>query len=754
MLLLILIFLLLLFSLCSAQEKVQLRLVNWAGTDEIAIEERTVEAFERQHPDIDVLYEPNPGRQYEPKILTGLAADSPPDVFLLDSKLILTFTNKKVLLDLMPYVSKLQIDTSQWFPNVLNIARKGSALYAFPKGFTPLMIYYNKKLFRDAGIPYPTSDWTWDDYLRIAKMLTKDIDDDRVPDVYGTTFSNYYYNWIPWIWSAGGDVVSADGMKASGFLNSTKTEEVLQFLINLRIDYKVAPNVGTWVQESKTCALSALFANGKIAMNIDGHWRMPKYVKYMQEGLLDIGVAAFPKHPNGEKVNVMYQSGWCVPVNTKHPEKAVLLASFMAGEIACRIRSVGRLEIPANIKVAEEAVANDPTGMEKVFLDEVPYCRQPWGSIIERFSEIEWIFQDAVDEVMVNNKPMHETMTQYAKRADKALADIRSHEKFEFKPIKEHSEILYFLIAVGMITFFSSLFLYLRSKRKERKIMRTALSFLAPSLLHLVVFIFTPIVFAAYLSTHRWDIVVPDKPFIGIDNFSELFTDSTFWGALKNTFIYSLNVPIAMTISLIIALLLHRGLKGIGVLRTLYFLPSVTSFVAVALVWIWIYHPSFGAANFILSSVGLPPLQWLNSAQTAMISIMIFGIWLSLGYQIVIFLAGLQGIPEVLYEAALIDGANDWQKLKRITLPLLKPTTFFILVTSLIASFQVFTTVYIMTAGGPVRSTDVVVYHIYQSAWEQLRMGYAAAMSWVLFILIMIATWIQFKLMGKEVEYG
>jgi multiple sugar transport system permease protein len=136
-----------------------------------------------------------------------------------------------------------------------------------------------------------------------------------------------------------------------------------------------------------------------------------------------------------------------------------------------------------------------------------------------------------------------------------------------------------------------------------------------------------------------------------------------------------------------------------------------------------------------------------------MVSLIIFSIWLGLGYQMVIFLAGLQGIPEDLYEAARIDGTTNWQRFWHITLPLLKPTTFFILVTTFISSFQVFTSVYVMTAGGPVQSTDVIVYHIYKGAWEQLRMGYAAAMSWVLFIIIMIATWIQFKLLGKEVDY-
>ncbi|MBI3765191.1 MAG: extracellular solute-binding protein [Ignavibacteriales bacterium] len=737
-----------------AQQKVTVRLVDWADLDEMPVDVEAVEAFKKIHPEIDVLYEPNPGRQYEEKILTGMVADDPPDVFLLDSKLIPTFTNKKVLLDLTPFIASLQIDTSQWFPNVLNIARRGAALYAFPKGFTPLMIYFNKRLFRDAHISFPSSEWTWNDYLHIAQSLTRDIDGDGTPDHYGTAFTNYYFYWIPWIWTGGGDVVDPDGRRASGYLNSPKTEAALQFAIDLRRRHGVAPDVGSWIQAEKTGANYALFANGKIAMIVDGHWRMPKFVKYIREGTLDIGVAPLPRLPGGRKVNVLYESGWCVPVNSKHPREAVLLAAFMSGEVSCRIRSVGRLEIPANINVAEESVAGDTSGMEKVFVDEIPYCRQPWGSIIERFSEIEWTLQDAVDEVMLNGKPMHETMTTYAARVDQELESIRSHEKFDFRPIKEHSEILHLLLGVIAMVGIGCFLFYFTARKQEKGIVPTALTFIAPSLLHLTIFILTPIAFAAYLSVHQWDLVVPDQPFVGMANFNEMFGDPTFWNALKNTLVYSLNVPIGMTVALVVALMMHQRLKGVGFLRTLYFLPSVTSFVAIALVWMWIYHPSFGAANFILRVGGLPPMQWLNSVQTSMFAIIIFSVWLALGYQMVIFLAGLQSIPEELYDAARIDGASGWQRFRHITLPLLKPTTFFIFVTSLIGSFQVFTSIYVMTAGGPVRSTDVIVYHIYQTAWEQLRMGYASAMSWVLFVIIMIATWIQFKFMGEEIEYG
>jgi ABC-type sugar transport system permease subunit/ABC-type glycerol-3-phosphate transport system substrate-binding protein len=736
-----------------AQESVTLRFVDWAGTDEIQIDQQTVAAFEQLYPSIKVLYEPNPGHQYEEKILAGLAADEPPDVFLLDSKLIPTFTNKNILLDLRQYLPQLRIDTLQWFQNVMQIGRRGSGLYAFPKGFTPLVVYFNKRLFDQARIEYPKNDWTWDDYSRAARSLTIDMNGDGTPEQYGTSFSNHYYDWIPWIWSAGGDVVDPSGRRASGFLNAPVTESVLQLLIDQRITQHVAPDIGTWIQEEKMGALSASFTDGKVAMIIDGHWRMPKFLRYIRDGKIDIGVAPFPKNLSGFKQNVMYESGWCVPVNSKHPREAALLASFMAGETACRIRASGYLELPANKKAATELIERDSTGMERIFLNEVPYCRQPWGSVIERFSEIEWTLQDAVDEVMINGKPLHETMTRYAARIDEQLERIRQTEQSEFRPIKEHSEIFSFLLAVTAGTFGAMFLLYLRAKKRERRVVGTALSFLGPSMLHLVVFIFTPIVFSAYLSVHRWDIVVPDKPFVGTDNFTEMFCDPAFWNALKNTALYSLNVPLGMVISLCVALMMHKRMRAVGFLRTLYFLPSVTSFVAIALVWLWIYHPTFGALNFVLGIFGIPPSQWLSSTQTAMISLIIFSVWLGIGYQMVIFLAGLQGIPEELYEASRIDGANGWQRFRRITLPLLKPTTFFILVTSLIGSFQVFTSVYVMTGGGPVKSTDVVVYHIYQAAWEQLRMGYAAAMSWVLFVIVMIATWVQFKFIGKEVDY-
>jgi len=744
-------------SFIYAQDKIVLRVSNWADEKEARLDQIVINEYMRLHPNVGVRFEPNPTSTYSEKILTAVAAGAPPDVFLLDAPMIPSFVNKGILLDLIPYTKQLNIDLNQFFPSVLDINMRhtpagDSQLYAFPKDFTPLVMYYNKRLFREEGIPYPRDGWTWDDFLRLAQRFTKDLDGDGKPDQFGTAVLNHYYRWIVWIWLAGGDVVSPDGTRATGYFNSPETERALQFVADLRTKYKVVP-LGEALREKSTTE-EGLFYTGKIAMMPSGHWWLVKLRRYMDKGELDIGVAPFPRLPGGKKVTVMYESGWCVPAQTAHPKEAVELAAFLSGAYADSIRVGLGLAIAGVKSVAEWQVRADTFGVEQVFVDEVPYCRMPWGTKIERFSEVERLTEDAMGEVMYGGKEIHSVFTEYAERIDKQLENIRANLTYKFEPLKGSTEILGFLFGVAGVSILIALSGFIITRRKQRIELIKGYSFLSLSFFHLIVFVFTPLVFAFYLAFHRWDIIVPQKPFVGLDNFIEMVGDRFFWNALKNTLLYSVNVPIGMAISLLVAVMMNQKLRGVNLLRTLYFLPSVSSFVAIALVWEWLYHPQFGLANFLLGIFGIPPQPWLSSPQTALMSVMMMSIWMGIGYQMVIFLAGLQGIPDTLYEAAVIDGANPWQRFWRITLPLLKPTTFFVLVTSLIGSFQVFTSIYVLTSGGPMRSTDVVVYHIYQSAWENLRMGYAAAMSWLLFVIILIATWIQFKLIGRGVDYG
>jgi ABC-type sugar transport system permease subunit len=311
---------------------------------------------------------------------------------------------------------------------------------------------------------------------------------------------------------------------------------------------------------------------------------------------------------------------------------------------------------------------------------------------------------------------------------------------------------LYALLAVGTLIYWS-LAVAARSRLGLREAV-TAWAFVSPSLVLLLIFSAGPLLFAFYLSFHEWNLLEPAKPFVGLRHYLELAVDRLFWNAAKNTAIYSLYVPATMIVALGVALLLNRSTRSVALLRAVFFLPYVTSFVAISIVWQWMYDPDFGLFNWVLGLAGLGPFPWLNSPSTALLALMIMAVWIHIGFQMVIFLAGLQAIPRELYEAAMIDGAGAWRRFRRITLPLLRPTTFFVLVTSIIGSFQVFTFVYVMTEGGPLHATDVIVYHIYQNAWQFLRMGYASAMSWVLFAVIFAITLLQFRFLGRRMAPG
>jgi multiple sugar transport system permease protein len=263
---------------------------------------------------------------------------------------------------------------------------------------------------------------------------------------------------------------------------------------------------------------------------------------------------------------------------------------------------------------------------------------------------------------------------------------------------------------------------------------------LLPSLLGMVAFIMLPVVSSFVLSFSEWDLLGEIK-WIGIDNFVTALSDPAVLGALRNTLLFILGyLPSVVVIALGLALLLNRKLKGRVVFRAIYFVPVVTSWIAVSLVWKWLLNPQYGLVNFALSLIGIKGPGWLFDPNWAMAGIILTSVWKDIGFVTVIYLAGLQDIPENLYEAANLDGATAWQKFWTITLPMLAPTTFFVTTISMISSFQVFDQVWIMTGGGPAGATSVMVEQIYKNAFSYYKMGYASAISWVLFAIIFVVT--------------
>lgn len=293
-----------------------------------------------------------------------------------------------------------------------------------------------------------------------------------------------------------------------------------------------------------------------------------------------------------------------------------------------------------------------------------------------------------------------------------------------------------------------------RRGRAERRTTLAAWGLLAPSAVHLIVFTAVPLAFTLYISFHDWDFLAAERPFVALANYQELVRDPLFWNALRNTAIYSLYVPATMILALGAALLLNQPLRGVRILRAIVFLPTVVSYVAIAMVWQWMYHADYGVINYLVSLAGGTGVDWLGNPATALVAVMIVSAWVQVGYQMVVYLAGLQSIPEHLLEAARLDGAGAFRRFRHVIWPLLRPVSLFLFITGVIWSFQVFALVYVMTEGGPLHATDVVVYQIYQQAFEFRRMGYASAMSWILFVLLAGLTFVQWKLLNRRVDHA
>ncbi|MFQ5794947.1 MAG: carbohydrate ABC transporter permease [Candidatus Bipolaricaulia bacterium] len=281
----------------------------------------------------------------------------------------------------------------------------------------------------------------------------------------------------------------------------------------------------------------------------------------------------------------------------------------------------------------------------------------------------------------------------------------------------------------------------------------TAYLFILPDLLIFAIFIGFPVFFAFYMSLHRWEIF-SDPIFIGLQNYAKLLKDELFLNSVKNTFIFALGyVPGAVFIPLFIGLILHqKWFRGATLIRTIYFLPVVTGWVEIAVIWQWILNPETGLLNYFLSFLGIPKQYWLSSPALAMPTVITLTVWKVIGFNLVIYAAGLKGIPDQLYEAARVDGATGWRLFRYVTWPLLKSTTFFVMVLSLIGSFQVFAPIYVLTEGGPNYTTDVMVYFIYNNAFQYFRMGYASAMAYVLFLIVFTFSMIQWRYFGRGIR--
>jgi multiple sugar transport system permease protein len=291
----------------------------------------------------------------------------------------------------------------------------------------------------------------------------------------------------------------------------------------------------------------------------------------------------------------------------------------------------------------------------------------------------------------------------------------------------------------------------LRGMRREW----SAYVFLLPGFLIFSLFTVFGVIFSLFLSFHQWDILNPAKPYVGVKNYQELLQDPNFHQAVTNTLYYVfVSIPLTLLAGLGAALLLNQRIRARGFFRALFYIPVITPLVISAIVWKFIYNGDYGLLNYYLEKLHLisRPVEWLGNPSLAMPSVIAFSVWQSFGFAMVVYLAGLQAIPQEVVQAAEVDGAGAFQRFRYVVFPMLAPTTFFLVVVMVIQSFQAFTQIAIMTAGGPIGSTTTIVYYMYQEAFQFFRMGYASAVTWALFVMVFVFTVAQVRVYARRAE--
>ncbi|MGD8277729.1 MAG: sugar ABC transporter substrate-binding protein [Gemmatimonadota bacterium] len=397
------------------------RVVSWADYREAALEEEIVDSFATRNPGIPVCFESLSGAGiYREKVLTSIAAGTPPGVFLLDGIDIPAFDSQGVLLDLAPFAGRVGVDPSAFHPRLRELFERDGRLIAFPKGFTPMVVYFSRDVFDSAGVAYPRPGWTWADFRVTARALTRDTDGDGQPDVWGFGWPREFFYLQTWLWAGGGELLSPDGTHARGYLDSPATIGALRFYLGLALTDSVVPRIEMFRRESSVPILR-LFSSDRLAMFVSGHWSARQLQEQEEAGRIRFGVAPVPTIDGSPVTPVLYSSGWAVPKNAAHRKWAVRVAAFLASDLAQRIRSRGGLEIAGLPAIAAEVAARDTTGREAVFLETAANGRQSWGTRVEKWREVEDVLLDLLDLPLVRGLPVDSVARSIAGRVDRIL---------------------------------------------------------------------------------------------------------------------------------------------------------------------------------------------------------------------------------------------------------------------------------------------------------------------------------------------
>ncbi|HEY3267937.1 MAG TPA: extracellular solute-binding protein [Armatimonadota bacterium] len=761
-----------------ARAETTLRFRYWGDIKELNIVREQVRRFEAAHPGVHVSAERAPaGTAYVQKVLVEFAGGTPPDVLFVETNMFVTLADKGVLMPLNPLMKgDSSFHIGDYYPEIVDRftvrdrASGANTIYTIPRDIAPVCcIYYNKKLFDDAGVPYPSDDWTWSDdpgrltrpgfdpnkdFLSVCERLTKrnpktghinQFAIDAVPD--------------PFIYSAGGRLADSVKKPTRVTYDDPNTLHGLQFRADLINKYHVMPSPMDY--SAMGVGAPDLFLTGRLAMFHSGIWNTPQFRDIKT---FDWDVAMFPKGPTGIRAFGTGGSGYGIARGSRHALLAWELVKYLAGPDGQIALAKTGLAQPAIRRLAESSAWLD--GQKPT--NKVITCR---GVPYIQFNP----FTPVWDEVMTKINPELDLVWEGKQSAAQAVRKTLPAAQRVLDEWRFPKTLRAFPWVGGVIAFFAILAAIVfgvwwasraewagMKSRHKRKDAWAGYVFIAPWIVGFVVFTIGPIVASFMLAFCQWDLINPAK-WVGMGNFTQILGhDDLFSKTLWNTVVFTVfSVPLGVAGSLAVAMLLNAKVKGQAWFRTAYYLPAVTSAVAASVLWMWVFNPDFGLLNTAIDKLHLMPLAnllhlvdpdkhkilWLLDERLAKPSLILMGLW-GVGGGMVIFLAGLQGIPAALYEAAELDGAGALSRFRNVTLPMLTPTIFFTLIMGVIGSFQVFTQAFVMTAGGPHNATLFYVLYLYQNAFQFLKMGYASALAWILFAFILVATLIQFRFSG------
>jgi len=752
---------------------VTLTVLHWGTPEEERIIQDMIDAFEAEHPGVEVQRIHASG--YDAKLKTMLAAGTPPDLFYLKPDWVGDFAESGMLLDLEPYAEAERArGEADWlddfYPELTNAYRwdalaqktgERGNLVGLPKDFTPAVMYINVDLFRAAGYSdaqldaFARDGWTWSQYRQAMRRIA-DLTPGEQPaqQIFGGTLKHWGDPMRNLFWSFGASVAGGeDGEDFTDLqLGSDRALACMRFIRALRFEDRSVLNPSGLSQNDDD-----LFIRGRIGcLGPYGRWFTPK--------LQDVGfqwdVLPIPHARGVEPSSFLFSVAWAVSSQTEHPAESFALLKSLTDE-AGQIRTAeSGLALPASRSVANSPAFLD-SGMgpahARVFLDSAQAGRLPHFPRLPQFNRI---FESQMKQTLVldDASPIQAADNVESLWANELESPLYSKSYPKMPWAKAVAITLgCLLLATGVAALFA---------RRERlgKLsgveQRTGWLFISPWVVGFLLLVIGPIILALLLSLTKWSAMAPlsEARYVGLDNYKHMAGhDPEYTHSLGVTVYFTtLAVPTTQVAALLIAVLMNVKVRGIEVWRTIFFLPSVVTGVALVTLWIAIFDNDSGAINATLNAVGLPAPDWFgkDGRYFAVPALVIMSLW-GVGGGMVIYLAGLKNIPVSLYEAARLDGAGPVRQFFTITLPMLSPLIFFNLVMGIIASFQVFTQAYVITNSTGGHNEDLLVYvlNLYRHAFEFHNMGYASALAWVLFLFLVALTALVFKASKNIVHY-